>query len=325
MIDGLHFEIPSEAVTNSDILEFRSNGDRYRAKYNGLILDRYTQSCKVNGSIHKYFNCGLHNYNDFPLSNYVEALRDLSKTLNITPATIKVGRIEIGVNIDLDIDADVSEFLSCVFMLDYKTPEPLGQIGFVFKFKEYDFKIYAKELDRYKDRLRIELVIKHKSKRDAIIKEFAPYCNTLEDLANSNVWRAFGYELSKVFENIIIIDKEKIDYDSLTPKDVKLLINGMSPLYWGKRWSNRQTRNNHLNRFLEIIKAKGGNTIKEEIKAKIEAKVNELIDIENIPLYQQNKIKTRNNNFDDLYNREIYKGEKGNYEKGKNFDVLYRR
>lgn len=290
MIDGIHFEIPSEAVTNSDILEFRSNGDRYRAKYKGLILDRYTQSCKINGSIHKYFNDGLHNYDDFTLSNYIQALNDLSNVLNINSDSVRIGRIEIGVNIDLDIDTDVNEFLACVFMLDYKIPEPLGQIGFIFKFREYDLKVYSKELNGYKDRLRIELVIKHKSKRDAIIKGFAPYCNTLGDLTNSNIWRAFGDELLKVFENIIIIDKENIDYDSLSPKEEKLLINGGNPFYWRKNWSNRQTRNNNLNRFLEVIRSKGGNTIKENVKSKIKHTINKLIDIDNIPLYQQNNI-----------------------------------
>lgn len=291
MIDGIHFEIPVETIMNNDILEFRSNGDRYRAKYKGLILDRYTQSCKINGSIHKYFNNGVHNYNDFTLSNYITALNDLSKVLNITPGFIRIGRIEIGVNIDLDIDTDVNEFLSSVFMLEYKIPEMLGQIGFIFKFREYDLKIYSKELEKCRDRLRIELVVKHKSKRDVIIKEFAPFCNTLEDLTNSNVWRAFGLELLKVFGNIIIIDKENIDYGSLNPKEEKILINGSNPFYWKKDWS-RQTRNNHLNRFLSVIRTKGGNDIKEAMRAKIEAKINELIDIDNVPSYQQCKIKS---------------------------------
>lgn len=313
MIDGIHFEIPAETIMQSDILEFRSNGDRYRAKYNGLILDRYTQSCRVNGSIHKYFNNGVHNYNDFTLSNYIAALNDLSKVLNIAPEFIRIGRIEIGVNIDLDIDTDVNEFLSSVFMLEYKIPEMLGQIGFIFKFREYDLKIYSKELDKCRNRLRIELVVKHKSKRDVIIKEFAPFCNTLEDLTNSNVWRAFGSELLKVFGNIIIIDKENIDYSSLSSKEEKILINGSNPFYWRKNWS-RQTRNNHLKRFLDIIRTKGGNDIKDVVRTKIEAKINELIDIENIPIYQQCGVKRSDTIFDDLYNCENMKRIKGEFE-----------
>lgn len=304
MIDGVHFEIPAETIMQSDILEFRSNGDRHRAKYNGLILDRYTQSCKVNGSMHKYFNNGVHNYNDFTLSNYITALNDLSRVLNIAPEFIRIGRVEIGVNIDLDVD--VNEFLSSVFMLEYKIPEMLGQIGFIFKFREYDLKIYGKELAKCQDKLRVELVVKHKSKRDVIIKEFAPFCNTLDDLTNSNIWRAFGSELLKVFGNIIIIDKESIDYSSLSPKEEKILINGSNPFYWRKNWS-RQTRNNHLKRFLGIIKTKGGDNIKEVVKAKIEAKINELIDIENIPIYQQYEVKRSHTIFDELYNCENIK------------------
>lgn len=279
MIDGIHFEIPSEVVTNSDILEFRSYGDRYRAKYNGFILDRYAQSCKVNGSIHKYFNDGQHNYNDFTIKDYREALNDLSKVLNINPEVIRIGRIEVGVNIDLDTDFNVYEFLSCVFMLDYKAPEKLGQIGFVFKFREYELKIYCKELDKHKDKLRIELVIKHKTKRNAIIKEFAPYCNSLEDLADPRIWRAFGCELLKVFDSVILIDKDNIDYNSLTPKEQKLLINGGNHFYW-KKGLSRQTRNNHLKRFVDILETKGGNRIKNEIRQKIEVKIDNLICID---------------------------------------------
>lgn len=274
MIDGLHFKIPSEVVIDSDILEFTDHRDSYRAKYNGLIFDRYAQICKVNGSIHKYFNNGKHNFNDFTLSDYKYALNDLSKVLNINPEIIRIGRIEIGVNLDLDIN--VYEFLSCVLMLGYKMPEKLGQIGFIFKFKEYDLKIYCKELDNHKNRLRIELVVKHTTKRNAIIKEFAPYCNTLEDLTDPNIWRAFGCELLKVFDKIIIIDKDNIDYTSLTTKEQKLLINGGNPFYWQKEWS-RQTRNNHLKRFAETIRKKGGDRIKNEIKRKIETKINDLI------------------------------------------------
>lgn len=285
MIDGIHFEIPSEAVFNSDILEFKCYGNIYRAKYNGFIIDHYGQFCKVSGSIHKYFNDGVHNYNDFTISDYMKALDDLSKVLNVNPEIIRIGRIEIGVNIELDTDYNVYDFLSSVFMLGYKMPEKLGQIGFVFKFREYDLKIYSKKLDKHKEKLRIELVIKHKSKRNVIIKESAPYCNTLMDLSNSDIWKAFGCELLKVFDNIIIIDKDNIDYNNLTPKELKLLINRSNPFYWKKELS-RQTRNNHLKRFLNIIKKDGGNRMKDEVKQKIKTKINDLICMNNnLPQY----------------------------------------
>lgn len=276
MIDGVHFEIPSRIVINSDILEFKSYRDRDRAKYNGFILDRYAQVCKVNGSIHKYFNNGEHNYNDFTLSDYRKAIDDLGKVLDINPELIRIGRIEIGVNIDLDKDVSVYEFLSSVFMLKHNIPDRLGQIGLVFKFREYDLKIYCKELVKHKDKLRIELVVKHKTKRNAIIKEMATYCNTLKDLENPNVWRAFGNELLNMFDSLIIIDKENIDYNSLTHKERKLLINGSNPFYWKREWT-RQTRYNHLKRFLEIIRTKEGNQMKDKIRRKIGTKIDNLI------------------------------------------------
>jgi len=65
MVDGVSFDIPSEAVQDSDILEFKRYGNGERANYKGLIITRDNLSCSVRGSLHKYFNDGKHNYNDF--------------------------------------------------------------------------------------------------------------------------------------------------------------------------------------------------------------------------------------------------------------------
>lgn len=276
MIDGIHFEIPTEAVHNSDILEFKYQGNKYRANYNGLIIDRYTHTCKVSGSIHKYFNNGEHNYNDFSLSDYKKAICDLGKVLNINPEVIKINKIEAGVNIDLGDNLNAYDVLSSILMLNYKIPEKMGQIGYVFKFREYDIKIYAKSLKQYPDKLRIELVIRHKTKRSSIIKEYTPYCNTLEDLGNPEVWKAFGNELILIFDKIIIIDKENLDYNNLTTKETKLLLNGGNALYWKRDWS-RQTRHNHLKQFIELIKSRSGTQVKDELKHRMVNKIDTLI------------------------------------------------
>lgn len=277
MVDGLSFDIPTEAVQDSDILEFKRYGNGERANYKGLIITRDSLSCSVRGSLHKYFNDGKHNYNNYTLSDFIKTISDLESTLNINAEAIRIGRIETGVN--LDIDMDVDEFIGSVILFNNMIPVSTSQ-GVVFQFREYDVKLYKKELKGHKDKLRIEIACKHKSKRDRIIKEYATYCNTLSDLTNPKVWQAFGHELEFICDNLIIIDREGIDYTHLKPKDAELLTKGISSFYWTKKWNNRMTRNRHLNRFVELSSIYGGSNIREKIKKATIVKVKELINID---------------------------------------------
>lgn len=280
MLDGVSFDIPSEAVQDSDILEFKRYGNGERANYKGLIITRDNSYCSVRGSLHKYFNDGKHNYNDFTLSDFIRTISDLEKTLNINANIIQIGRIETGVNIDIDIDVD--EFIGSVILFNNTHPTMCDN-GIIFKLNDYDLKLYRKELKGHPNKLRIELAIKKKRKRDAIIKEYATYCTTLSDLTNSNVWQAFGNELESVCDNLIVIDREHINYSDLKPKDAELLTKGVSSFFWTKKWNSRATRMRHLDRFVELSSKYGGNDIREEIKTAITSKIKELIDVENTP------------------------------------------
>lgn len=280
MIDGLHFDIPTEAVQDSDILEFKRYGNGERANYKGLIITRDNLSCSVRGSLHKYFNDGKHNYNDYTLSDFIKTISDLESTLNINAESIRVGRIETGVN--LDINMDVDEFIGSVILFNNTHPTNCDN-GIIFKLNDYDLKLYRKELKGHNNRLRIELAIKKKRKRESIIKEYATYCNTLSDLTNIKVWQAFSHELESICDNLIIIDREGIDYTHLKPKDAELLTKGISSFYWTKKWNSRATRMRYLDRFVELSSLYGGSNIREKIKKATTAKIKELIDIECTP------------------------------------------
>lgn len=280
MIDGIQINIPIEAVQDSDILEFKRYGNGERANYKGLIITRDSLSCSVRGSLHKYFNDGKHNYNNYTLSDFIKTISDLESTLNINAESIRIGRIETGVN--LDIDMDVDEFIGSVILFNNMIPVSTSQ-GIVFQFREYDVKLYKKELKGHKAKLRIEIACKHKSKRDRIIKEYATYCSTLSDLTNPKVWQAFGNELESICENLIIIDREGIDYTHLKPKDAELLTKGISSFYWTKKWNSRATRMRYLDRFVELSSIYGGSNIREKIKKATTAKIKELININDTP------------------------------------------
>ncbi|MAO10888.1 MAG: hypothetical protein CMC07_08405 [Flavobacteriaceae bacterium] len=76
------------------------------AKYKGLTfsLDRY-ENLTIIGSIHKYSNCGRHNFNDFTFKDTIEVLKDISKKFNLDLSKGKLQNLELGVNITVPIKA----------------------------------------------------------------------------------------------------------------------------------------------------------------------------------------------------------------------------
>ena len=61
--------------------------------------------CEVSGSIHKYFNDGKHNFNQFEKSNLIESVSLLSDKLKVNLRNFKISGLEVGVNIKPPIDS----------------------------------------------------------------------------------------------------------------------------------------------------------------------------------------------------------------------------
>ena len=296
MLDGITlYNIPLDAVTNSDVLEFKPRGDRREdSRYNGLILSRNEDACRLRGSIHKYSNGGRHNYDDFPLSRFIHTLDDLCRTINIEPQAVNLSGFEMGVNIDVE---NVDKVLNSVLLLN--NTEPTRKKGYIkFEFADYAIKIYSKELEGYKPKLRFELAVKSKRKKSSIISNFIKKyklssldyisCNRLSDLTNSNIWLIFADELMDIYNNILIADIDSIDTSKLRKKESEIITKGTKPNYWNaENWNSRATRNRHLKKFEETI-SKHSSKLKEEIRAKISTKIGKLIDVETKATYEPN-------------------------------------
>lgn len=291
MIDGITLSnIPIEAVTNSDILEFKPMGNREEARYNGLIIAKNESSCRLRGSIHKYFNGGKHNYNDFTLLDFVNALNDLCRTINIEPQTIRLSGFEIGVNLDVN---NIDRVLDSILL--YNNAEPTKTKGMTrFIFAEYEVKIYKKELKGYKPKLRFELALRRSRKTKSILSNYAKKhkskeyisCNTLSDLTSSLIWQIYSQELLTIFDDIVMVDTDCLNLSELSKKNRELVTSGLTPGYWVRDWSNRMTRNRRLKRFKDILNS--SSTLKEELREQISSKIKELINIETKPLYGSN-------------------------------------
>ena len=70
------------------------------AFYNSLEFKIYdTGTITISGSLHKYYNAGAHNFNDFNFSAFLDVLNDLKEKFNITPDKCILKCLELGLNI----------------------------------------------------------------------------------------------------------------------------------------------------------------------------------------------------------------------------------
>ena len=119
------------------------------AYYNDLTFKVFdTGSIFIYGSLHKYFNKGLHNYNDFDINATKEVLNDLKKNFDITPKQCIIKNIELGINIKTPIDVNTildNCFLHKTKLLEYKFHSDEGKYK-QCEHSHYIVKIYNKTL-----------------------------------------------------------------------------------------------------------------------------------------------------------------------------------
>ncbi len=281
MIDGMTIGI-DPAVRNADILDFKPFGNRERAKYKGLIIDHYGHSCYLRGSIHTYSNDGLQNADDFTLSRFIATLQDLCLTLNIHPGSSRFHSIEFGVNVQ--IPYDVNHFISSIIYLRNGIVTN-DNLGVQLQFSEYRVKLYLKTLKGAPEKLRFEVKINRMRRLKDIAKNHVSYCDTLADLASSKLWEVMGKELLSVFDDILIVDVDSIDWKELNDKGRDLWMKGQRPAYWLSKEMSGKQRSRQLERFRAIIAKYAKYNIKEEVRALIDAKITTLIDVETEPVY----------------------------------------
>jgi len=117
------------------------------AEYKNLTFTIYDNGkIYVHGSIHKYSNEGLHNYNDFIYLRFVRALNRLKNDFNLHPSNFRIQTLEFGLNITPPHNTD--ELLRSCFahkranVID-SIPNADGKYKQV-KHDKYIFKLYNK-------------------------------------------------------------------------------------------------------------------------------------------------------------------------------------
>ncbi len=227
------------------------------AYYRNLTFKIYdTGSIFIYGSLHKYFNKGLHNYNDFDINAIQYVLNDLKEIFNITPKQCILKNLELGINIIAPIEPNVildSCLLHKTVLLLYKYHSDEGKYKQA-EHSHYIVKIYNKTL-HYKSRglnppnniLRFELKF---NKMEYFNKIGIFNLNELLEFGLHNFKNRLLDEWNNIlyFDNSIIIKEQRRDTYNNATYWTGLLNNGQRSLFYkNKKELNKLIENNPNN------------------------------------------------------------------------------
>lgn len=197
------------------------------AFYKGLEFKIYdTGLITLSGSLHKYWNSGAHNYNDFNLEAFLWVLNDLKHKFNIAPEQCILKCLEVGINIILPIPTN--QFLDYCFLhktkpFEYQKNSDEGKYKQV-QHSQYIIKIYNKAL-HYKKNFDIKTeIMRFEIKYTKMQKLNERGIYNLQDLVNYGLHN-FKDELLNEFNNILF-------YDNTIQSKSKSILHYKNALYW---------------------------------------------------------------------------------------------
>ncbi len=288
MIDYVKFVLkginPQQLIDNPllsffDKIERRTGelGGYQESKYKGLLFKVYYEKdskqwynrITLEGSLHKYWNNGRHNFNDFSIMDLFSVLKSLKEDFGIEPKNCYINQIEFGLN--FIVPFDVKTFLSyCIMhkttMFKWCKTNKKGNY-ILAEYQRYAFKLYDKATQyrnqNYKidnEILRIE--IKHKNMQD-LRSKYSIF--SLDDLLNFGIEKITS-SINKKWNDVIFFEKEIF-------KNSKYEFKYNNINFWEDlSYANFKY---HRSQMEEKIKKSGGG-IKEEISKKIQEKINKM-------------------------------------------------
>ena len=283
MIDYIKLEIFSktfaEKLENHELLDFKIEVNKITgeltkqvAKYQDMEFIIYqNKKITIAGSLHKYFNEGQHNHNDFYFQNLENTILKFCQTFDFNPELAYIRGIEFGVNINTERNpSDILNMLVCYKnkSINRMQVKSMGD-GRVSQQTNHILKIYNKSLQfgQPKNILRIEqkVIRMRKLKRQNI--------RVLSDLLYKENVEPLGDLLLNMFDSVII--HEPIKEQSLTPKEQLLYLNAGNPRHWLNLQSSQRFKMKRD--YNKLISIKGTGKLKETVTKQIVEKWDELL------------------------------------------------
>lgn len=288
MFDWLKMDISdratAEALFKNPLLNFttlinESTGElinsKQTAEYENLKFIIYPSfRVEITGSLHKYFNGSIHNYNDFSYQDVSKTIMDIEEKFGLDPQKVVIRNIEFGVNINTSINPTtiikkIVSYKGKPFnrMNTFKRPG----FGIDISLTQYRIKIYNKSL-QYQQPDNILRVEKKLFKMESL-QNFQPV--TLAKLLNYDLWFECHNILLSMYDDIIIT--EDIDVGQISKAERKIYEFGNNPRNWEALTKRR--RYYYKNRFQAIIQKYRGRGYKDEVEELISKKGFQLLGI----------------------------------------------
>lgn len=217
-------------LTTGEMKTTNRNGNKVtpskNASYNGLEFKIYdTGTITFTGSLHKYWNNGAHNYNDFKIDSVVWVLNDLKTKFDIEPGQCILKCLEIGINITPPIATNTildNCFLHKTKPFEYQKNSDEGKYKQV-QHSQYLIKIYNKALHYISKGFEIDTeIMRFEIKYTKMQKINERGIFNLQDLINYGLHN-FKQDLLKEWENVLYFDNTtRIDPLTILSKQVVL-------------------------------------------------------------------------------------------------------
>jgi hypothetical protein len=247
-----------------EIYQDKEEGEcsRLILEYKKLVITIHKNKIAIlTGSLHYFYNDGIHNYNNFTFSNLVHILEEVAELLEIDLHQIILQNIEFGVNITPPFL--VQNITNNV--LTHNKKEFLKPYDFDYRraqHQRYWVKIYnkGKQFKRVENILRVEL----KYKKMIDLHKIGLY-NCL-DLTNKQLHTQLLALLLEKWSNTILYDFT-IDTSQLKPLHLTKSLEFKNTNYWLNLSSQQRTRQKKL---LQTLSLDYGTNTHQQINTLIE-------------------------------------------------------
>lgn len=263
-------------TSTGEIIPYYENGNtrkyKQKAYFKNLKFEIYsTGKIFISGSLHKYFNDGKHNYNDFNQNDTRAVLRELIQLFNIVPSNCKINALEIGLNIKLvkDVDGIINNcLLHKKTKFEHKHNSNDGNYK-QFEHFEYFVKIYNKGRQFKLDDQLMRFEIKYRRMRS--LQKYG--ISNLQDLYNIDL-NVFKTDLIEEWNNVLFYDST-LQIHTLKDK-IKLNISNYSnPNFWSTLIDNKEVYKykyhfNELKKYTEKYSKNIQKSISDQLAIKID-------------------------------------------------------
>jgi len=238
-----------ESVVNNSTGEL---SEKIETKYKNLNVTIYESgTVLIAGSLHKYWNNGNHNYNNF---YYNDVINTIDLWVNIFGAEIlnaKIDNLEFGVNIKPP--TETAEILRNVILHKRKVFDLITGPNRNYKectHEHFYIKIYDKALHYYQ----LENILRIECKYIKMVELNRLGIYSFKDLKKPEIYPQLGQILRDKWNEVLFID-ETIKRKELKKKQKDSLNNYLNPNYWLKLAKNSKSYlfNKELIKYRNIV------------------------------------------------------------------------